>query len=277
MVLLITIMKDQDLVKFNIKTHNNIAKRYEKTHTEIYNKVEQERLRKSLIIAKDSIKTEDYKKTALDFGCGAGNLTKHLTDIGCEVLAADVSQGFLDLISSKVFKEKVETVKLNGKDLSNLENNSVDMVCMYSVLHHIPDYLSLISEFMRVLKRGGVLYMDHEASESFWNKDSNFNKIMFQLKKTRKGDFKKFMFLNNYLDFFIRRFINPKFQREGDIHVWQDDHIEWAKIKKQILDNFGEIILEEDYLLYKKGYDVSLFRENEEKYKDTHLLIARKK
>lgn len=269
-------MNDTDTIEYNIKVHDKLAKKYEKIHIEIYNEEEQNRLRESLVIAKNYISTNEQIPKVLDFGCGAGNLTKHLTEIGCDVVASDVSQGFLDLVSSKTFSRKIETAKLNGKDLSNFPNDYFDMVCMYSVLHHVPDYLSLMKEFMRVLKKGGVLYIDHEASENIWLGDDSFKKAMNELKKTSVGGFGKYLYLNNYVDFFIRKFINKKFQREGDIHVWADDHIVWKDVNEEIKKSGGIVVLEEDYLLFRKGYNLDIYKKYKNKHTDTHLLIAKR-
>lgn len=124
----------------NIRAHDRIAKKYEKSHGEIYNVIEQNRLRDILANALSEVRTNTAKKIALDFGCGAGNLTKHLSALGLNVFACDVSQGFLDLVASRTYETNVEAVKLNGVDLANIANNSIDMVATYSVLHHVPDY-----------------------------------------------------------------------------------------------------------------------------------------
>jgi 2-polyprenyl-3-methyl-5-hydroxy-6-metoxy-1,4-benzoquinol methylase len=124
---------------WNIRTHDRLARDYEKMHGEIYNEIEQNRLRVQLSNAISQIRTNSTERNVLDYGCGAGNLTNHLSSLGCMVIAADVSEGFLDLISSKVNETSVKTIKLNGIDLSNIQSESVDMVATYSVLHHVPD------------------------------------------------------------------------------------------------------------------------------------------
>lgn len=263
-------------LEYNIAIHDKIAKSYERTHGEIYNEIEQDRISKEIKNAISFIKTDSKKKTALDFGCGAGNLTHHLTESGVSVIGADVSSGFLDLINSKSWKEKVSTVKLNGVDLSNIEKDSVDIVCMYSVLHHVPDYLSLLSEFVRVLKKGGVIYIDHEASDSYWSNNKSLFESLRELNKTKKKDFGKYFVINNYIDKFIRTFINKKYQREGDIHVFKDDHIEWDKIVNNLKDLGMKVEKSEDYLLFRQGYNIETFNKLREGEGDMHLLIASK-
>lgn len=269
-------MKNTASLEHNIKIHNMIAKKYEAIHGEIYNEVEQLRLHQSLKDACGILTTGSSQILALDFGCGAGNLTQHLTGLGCSVLACDISQGFLDLVSSRTYKHSVTPVLLNGIDLKGIQDASVDMVVMYSVLHHVPDYLSLVKEFMRVLKKGGILYIDHEASLQVWVQNKEYFQFSQEIKKTSYFDIQKYFIFTNYIDRIIRVFINPKYQREGDIHVFKDDHIEWGSIRLKVKEFGGEIIKEVDYLLYKKSYSKPIFNSWKDKVSDTHLLIAKK-
>jgi len=269
-------MEKRSDIAWNIKTHNKVAEKYEKIHGEIYNEVEQKRLLNKLIYAVSCVQTDTDEKIALDFGCGAGNLTSHLSSLGYNVLASDISQGFLDLIASRLYKTKIKTIQLNGFDLSNIPDNSVDMVATYSVLHHVPDYLSILKEFIRVLKPGGIVFIDHESSESIWKKDPVYAAFQMEIKNNAKIDLKKFFVLKNYYDWLIRRFVNQKYHREGDIHVFEDDHIEWQKVMSELSENGASLVFEEDYLLYKRTYCADIYAKYVNKTADMHLLIMRK-
>lgn len=270
-------LKKNSPLESNILAHNKVAKKYERIHGEIYNDVEQARLRESLATALSNINTGNSIKTVIDFGCGAGNLTRHLTSLGCAVIASDVSQGFLDLVASRTYVAPVKTVRLNGVDLSNIPNDSVDMVATYSVLHHVPDYLGILKEFMRVLKSGGVIYIDHEHSENAWAKDSGLKAFELEMKGRSIPEPGKYFMFTNYVDWAIRKFINPRYRREGDIHVFEDDHVEWKKVASTLVEAGGEILLEKDYLLFKRNYDVSVFNAYMNKIDDMHFLVARKR
>lgn len=263
-------------LEHNIAIHDKVAKKYEAIHGEIYNEIEQKRLRLSLEKAILQITTGDNPLVALDFGCGAGNLTQHLTDLGCEVVASDVSTGFLDLVASRTYKKKIRTCLLNGVDLQGIADASVDMVATYSVLHHVPDYLSLMQEFIRVLKPGGVVYIDHEMSKAFWDSEA-YLQFQKEMNKKLHVDLKKYFIFENYLAKFTRLFINPKYQPEGDIHVFKDDHIEWDEIRSKLSTYGAEIVHEEDYLLYRRNYDKNVYDAWKEKVGDIHLLVARKR
>jgi len=261
-------------LEHNIVVHNKIARKYEAVHGEIYNDIEQSRLQEKLKMAASLISTGSDTPTALDFGCGAGNLTKHLSDLGIDVVAADVSTGFLELVSSRTYASKVKTFQLNGVDLQGINDASLDMVAMYSVLHHVPDYLSLMREFARVLKPGGIIYIDHEASSAVWGEDlAEFRK---EIKQKSRTDIKKFFVFTNYVDRFIRMLVDSKYQREGDIHVFPDDHIEWNLLKKELAAHNVTVVSEEDYLLYRRNYDKEVYNLWKNKVGDMHLLIGRK-
>ena len=168
-------------IEKNIKLHDKIAKKYESTHGEIYNKVEQLRLVEDLKTSHAFIKKD--KILALDLGCGAGNLTNHLLNMDCSVIAADVSTGFLNLISKKFEGKKVKTFELNGKNLDGIDDSSVDFIATYSVLHHIPDYLATIHEMIRVCAPGGIIYIDHEQNNEYWLHKSEYLEFKKRLKK----------------------------------------------------------------------------------------------
>lgn len=174
---------------------------------------------------------------------------------------------------------KVDIVHLNGKDLSNIPNSSVDMVATYSVLHHIPDYLGILEEFLRVLKKGGVIYIDHERSDKYWEeiyRENDYHAFELEMKKKSRNEIKKYFVINNYVDLIIRKFFNKRYRREGDIHVFKDDHIEWEKIVSSLTMKGCQIVHEKDYLLFKRNYNISVYNNYKNRISDMHLLVIRK-
>jgi len=257
------------------------SSQYERLHSEIFNPIEQERLHKALNAAIGALKTNSSARgelTALDYGCGSGNLTRHLVESGIRTISADVSDDFLALIERNFSQTGLsKALKVNGKDLSDLATGQFDLVATYSVLHHVPDYLHIVKEMCRVLKPGGVIYIDHEVNESYYKRPKEY--IEF-LRKARpiinlKHYIRLLLDVKGYKHI-LKRVINPRYKREGDIHVWPDDHIEWDKIEQLLSAEGLEIILKEDYLLYKNCYDVDVYKEYKDKCADERLLIARK-
>jgi len=263
----------QTQISQNLKAHNRLAFEYESRHPEIYNKIEQNRLHDSLQLAVSAIKTEGVSKKALDFGCGAGNLTQHLLDLGLNVVAADLSDNFLKLIKNKFsHTAKLQTAKLNGQDLGNFADNEFDFIATYSVLHHVPDYLKVVDEFVRIIKPGGIIYIDHEVNKNYWSQSEEL-KELYKFKQNPKK-LSRIFELRTWINKF-KILINPRFQEEGDIHVWSDDHIDWSQIEEIITSKGCEIISENDYLSFDKRYPKELWEEMNSKLSDMRCLITR--
>ena len=268
----------ENQIQFNIEVHDEVSRKYELLHGEIFNAIEQERLHKALSAAAEAVRTGSKPIAALDYGCGSGNLTRGLIEAGIDTVSADVSDGFLALIERNFSQTGLSKVlKVNGKDLSGVESGRFDLVATYSVLHHVPDYLHIVKEMCRVLKPGGVIYIDHEVNESYYDRPKEY--VEFLRKAKPIINFKRYLRLlfdvKGYKHIF-RRIINPRYKREGDIHVWPDDHIEWDKIEQLLIAEGLEIISKQDYLLYKNYYDVDVYNEYKDKCPDERLLIARK-
>jgi ubiquinone/menaquinone biosynthesis C-methylase UbiE len=258
-------------IESNIQIHDKIAARYEKLHGEIYNDIEQSRLRKTLAEAVDAISPKRENVNALDFGCGAGNLTKHFLDLGLRVTAADVSGDFLKLVGER-FGPGIELFKLNGIDLREMPDNKFDFIATYSVLHHIPDYMAALKELVRVCRPGGVIYLDHEVNEGYWERTPAYRKF---LSEGLRPDWKKYMRPSNYINK-VRRIFNPKFTNEGDIHVWPDDHIEWDLIEKNMKSWSCQTVLCKDYLHYNKQYREDVYRKYQDVCSDMRVMAFRK-
>ena len=264
-------------VEINIRAHNKIAGKYASLHGEIYNQHEQSRLHSSLKQAMSFVQSADANvcKYALDLGCGAGNLTDHLVALGAKVIAADVSPNFLTQIRQRYPESAVTTLQLNGANLSGISDASIDVVAIYSVLHHVPDYLGIIEESMRVLKPGGILYIDHEVPDEYWYEIPVLRRFYNEAQSFGFHRFKKFFRLSNYVEFIIRKLYNSRYRQEGDIHVFWDDHIEWKKIAEYV-GKYGELLIQRDYLLYRYGYKRDVYEAYKDSLFDMRLGMYRK-
>ncbi len=265
-------------VCFNEQAHDAVSGAYEERHSEIFNPIEQDRLHESLREAIQAVRTISDPRVALDYGCGSGNVTAHLIDLGLHTTSADVSQAFLDLIGGRFGPTgRSRTLKVNGTDLAGVPDGAFDFVATYSVLHHVPDYLAMVRELCRVIKPGGVLYIDHEVNEFYWSRPAEY--IAF-LKAARpridvQRCFRLAFDVKGYKHIF-RRLFNPRYKREGDIHVWPDDHIEWDKIE-DVLCMYGfEIVFRHDYLLYRSLYKRHVYEGYRGRCTDQRVLVARR-
>jgi len=257
----------------NVAIHNRIARRYEALHGEIFNDLEQERLRALLERATAEIRNDRKPIEALDLGCGSGNLTGHLLALGAAVTAADVATGFLALVRDRYPGTRLKIHQLNGRDLGEIDDESFDLVTTYSVLHHIPDYLAACAEMARVCRKGGVVVIDHEASPNVWQSDGELERFR---QEAPRFDWRKFARPSNYVHR-IRRIFDPKHSNEGDIHVWPDDHIEWDRITEVMRARGCEPVFQEDYLLFRRLYRHEVYERFKDRCVDTRGMIFRRR
>jgi len=267
----------KDLIQENIDRHERIAHVYDKRHGEINNDIEQQRLRAALQQAHDHIDSTKQVPSALDFGCGTGNLTRHLVDIGFHVTAADVTPSFVELATA-YDPSSTTGFRLNGKDLAGLADDTFDLVATYSVLHHVPDYLGAVRELVRVTRPGGIIVIDHEASPEYWLSSPALNEFRTIVKRP----FSLRTFLPKLISpaWYLRKarlLVNPRYAEEGDIHVWPDDHIEWTEIQRTLEETGTDVVSVEDYLLYQPHYPLDVYDRYRNRCTDMRLLLARKR
>jgi ubiquinone/menaquinone biosynthesis C-methylase UbiE len=163
----------EEIHQANVYVHRLEAQYYELFHPEVYSKVEQERIVRMLETIDKLLRNN--QKSALDVGAGTGNLTGKLLQMGYSVIAVDISPEMC-----KILQRKYETYVQNGKltvinspieDLAFILEK-FDLITCYSVLHHLPNYIAALSNLSVFLKKGGVLYIDHEASPFYWKTES---------------------------------------------------------------------------------------------------------
>ena len=75
---------------------------------------------------------------------------------------------------------------------------------------------------------------------------------------------------------FMKLFICRRYEREGDLHVWPDDHIEWDKIRNICKKSNSIIIEENDYLLYRPKVSIENYNLYKEKCNDMKYIFAKK-
>ncbi|MFL5895584.1 MAG: class I SAM-dependent methyltransferase [Thermoleophilaceae bacterium] len=265
------------------------ARGYERRHPEIFNPVEQARLRDGLRRALAAVTSETGRPPrALDFGCGTGNVTRRLLELGADVVAADVAPELLRVVEQRFAGAGVETALLNGIDLAGWDDDSLDFVASYSVLHHVHDYLAIVDEMLRVLRPGGVLYVDHEANELFYDRDGcvwELRRAAREHELARPGAWnparrrwQRLLVPRNYRERW-RRWRDPGYpwNAEGDIHVWEWDHIDWPALREHVERGGAEVVVEEDYLNFSSAYPGELWQSYAGQCADMRVLIARKR
>lgn len=104
----------------------------------------------------------------LDIGCGPGNSTKILSEIGADIIGIDFSQEMVDIASANYPNL---TFKYADAESIPEDDDTFDVVIANYVVHHLPDPVKVFSEIARVLKPNGrfafVVWGPAEEQSSF--------------------------------------------------------------------------------------------------------------
>lgn len=147
-----------DVIRSNISVHSIMANRYsEEPHWRPENQAKVSRRLDELLPRE--------RGRALDVGCGSGFLTSKLQARFESVDGLDATPAMMEKM------ERFPNVNLHEglAEALPFADNSFDMVCAYSFLHHLFDPNAALREMFRVLKPGGTIYVDLEPNRAFWN------------------------------------------------------------------------------------------------------------
>ncbi len=109
---------------------------------------------------------------ALDFGCGAGRLSRALASHFNRVIGVDVSATMVAAARAlNADIANIEFIENAASELSGIDDESVDFVFSHITLQHIPARLAIgyVEEFLRVLAPGGVaVFQFVDGSDASW-------------------------------------------------------------------------------------------------------------
>lgn len=95
----------------------------------------------------------------LDFGCGSGDIARHLSDAGHRVTGYDLSAAMIAEARRADREAQVQWVThTEAQAALPFEPNSFDAVVASSVLEYVPDVAATLRALARVLRPGGFLF-----------------------------------------------------------------------------------------------------------------------
>ncbi len=103
----------------------------------------------------------DKGQTVLEVGCGPGHFTIPAANIvgnNGKIIAIDLNPFAIKKVQEKLSKQDITNVELKKIDAqeTNLEDNSIDLIFVFGVLHYL-DLDKALPEFHRLLKQKGTL------------------------------------------------------------------------------------------------------------------------
>jgi len=103
----------------------------------------------------------------LDYGCGTGLVSLILQPLVRSITGADTSDGMLEILRAKVAAQHLTNVHtlLLEPERDSLPAERFDLVLSSMTLHHVEDLGTLLRDFYRVLRPGGLLAVADLDSE----------------------------------------------------------------------------------------------------------------
>lgn len=129
----------------------------------------------------------------LDLGCGTGFMMKCARPYFKNIYGID--------ISSQMLKQAKKFGKVYCGDIAKLpyKNNSFNVICCFSTLHHCYNLKKIFQEALRVLKKNGCFYTNHDLEANFVKNFGLFLKIYRLIKNPFSQYFKRVKNLNKSL------------------------------------------------------------------------------
>ncbi len=111
----------------------------------------------------------DKLERVLEVGCGEGTGAKQILRYWQPKYldAIDLDPKMIARAKRRVGNENVVFRVGDVADLSFAANNTYDAVFDFGILHHVPNWQDAINELLRVLKPGGLLYIEDGSIEAF--------------------------------------------------------------------------------------------------------------
>jgi 2-polyprenyl-3-methyl-5-hydroxy-6-metoxy-1,4-benzoquinol methylase len=111
----------------------------------------------------------------IDFGCGTGLLTLKLQPFVKMITGVDNSQGMLSMLKQKVETQALGNVIAQHVDFEKghrVEGN-YDLIVSSMVLHHIPDTVEILEEWLKLLRPNGqVCFADLDTEDGAFHGDN---------------------------------------------------------------------------------------------------------
>ena len=107
----------------------------------------------------------------LDVGCGTGNFSIKLSQLGCSVVGIDVSENMLEIAKKKSARLNLNIKFLHGNSEElPFDDESFDAVISITAIEFFTNWGKSIKEMLRVIKKEGSLVIGTINKNSSWGK-----------------------------------------------------------------------------------------------------------
>ena len=149
---------EQDLDKVE-KQYDSVAREYAETFSGEHEKKPKDQE----ILQRFSVEIGD-RRPVWDFGCGPGQTTKYLKNLGIEISGLDLSEKILE--QARTIHPEIHFRKGNILELE-FENDSIaGAVAFYAIVHFTEEQVGIaFREVFRVLQPGGIFLFTYHIGE----------------------------------------------------------------------------------------------------------------
>ena len=132
-------------------------------YAEVFSGEHEKKLKDQEILHRFSQEIGD-RRPVWDFGCGPGQTTKYLQNLGIEISGLDLSEKILE--QARTIHPEIHFRKGNILDLE-FENNSIaGVVAFYTIVHSTDEQVGIaFREVFRVLQPGGIFLFTYHIGE----------------------------------------------------------------------------------------------------------------
>jgi len=145
---------------------NNIERMYDtvaKEYSETFFAEHEKKPKDQEILRRFSIEIGD-KKPVWDFGCGPGQTTKYLKDLGIEISGLDLSEKILE--QARTTHPEINFRKGNILELEFDDDSIGGVVAFYAIVHFTEEQVEIaFLEVFRVLQPGGIFLFTYHIGE----------------------------------------------------------------------------------------------------------------
>lgn len=175
---------NKDAIERNIEiTHEKL----ENIDKEINSKAHMKRIRDGFEFIYKHMKQNNKKQAILDIGCRNGTLLNIFLYEGFENLyGLDISEEALKFID-----DRVNTIVADAQQVLPYKDNSFDVVMATHVIEHLEKPKNAVAEIYRILKKGGLFFVEipleisknyHSGHFCHFTEQKNVLKLMKNLK-----------------------------------------------------------------------------------------------
>ncbi len=150
--------RDIDKSYRNIGIKEFLEREYDrnlKSRTEIFNGILSNYLNKSAVV--------------VDYGCGPGFLSKHVSFAVKQIFAVDISQGALEC--AKIINSAPNLIYINVNEIDQkISDNTVDLVFSFAVIQHVNEVIfeEILKICSKKLKKSGVILLHMPLEIPTW-------------------------------------------------------------------------------------------------------------